>query len=406
MSKANSTAKPAKPYADFPLFPHATLRWAKKVRGKMHYFGSWARRVNGKLERIEGDGWQEALEQYRAVAADLHAGRTPRATSSDGCAVRELCNRFLTSKKHLLDIKELSPRTFRDYFDACKIIVDKFGASRLVADLRPEDFESLKVGLPKTWGPQRRGKTIQMVRCVFRYAVDEDLVDRAVKLGKQFRPPSKKTLRLHRAENGPRMFEAAELRRILEAAGPQLKAMVLLGCNCAFGNTDVATLPQSALDLKDGWVNFSRQKTGINRRCPLWSETVTAIREAIAKRQAPVDASDSDLVFITKFGRAWVKVVQTEGADGKVNVACDDAVSKETSKLLRKLGINGRRSFYTLRHTFRTIADECRDQPAIDHIMGHVRDDMASVYRERISDERLKAVTDFVRNWVFPPPHA
>lgn len=31
----------------------------------------------------------------------------------------------------------------------------------------------------------------------------------------------------------------------------------------------------------------------------------------------------------------------------------------------------------------------------------HVRDDMASVYRERISEERLRAVTEHVRKWLF-----
>jgi len=61
-------------------------------------------------------------------------------------------------------------------------------------------------------------------------------------------------------------------------------------------------------------------------------------------------------------------------------------------------------SFYALRRTFETIGGECRDQAAVDHIMGHARDDMASVYRERISDERLEAVTDHVRRWLFGVP--
>src|SRR4051795_2922695 len=106
--------RPKKPYPDFPLSPHASGAWQKKIRGKIHYFGKWAKRVNGKLVRIEGDGWKEALECYKAVADDLHAGRTPRV-KGDGLTVADLCNRFLTSKLRQREAGEISIRMFDEY---------------------------------------------------------------------------------------------------------------------------------------------------------------------------------------------------------------------------------------------------------------------------------------------------
>ena len=66
---------------------------AEKIRGKIHYLGQWARRVNGQLARVEGDGWKEALEQYKTQADDLQAvtGRSsgshppPRANTPRTC---------------------------------------------------------------------------------------------------------------------------------------------------------------------------------------------------------------------------------------------------------------------------------------------------------------------------------
>ena len=42
-----------------------------------------------------------------------------------------------------------------------------------------------------------------------------------------------------------------------------------------------------------------------------------------------------------------------------------------------------------------------RDREAVDAIMGHEDGSMAAEYTERISDERLLAVTNEVRHWLF-----
>jgi hypothetical protein len=40
-TQKNKIEKSDKPNAEFPFFAHATGRWVKKIRGKIHYFGPW-----------------------------------------------------------------------------------------------------------------------------------------------------------------------------------------------------------------------------------------------------------------------------------------------------------------------------------------------------------------------------
>src|SRR5262249_43819082 len=150
---------------------------------------------------------------------------------------------------------------------------------------------------------------------------------RPIRFGPGFKRPSKKTIRLDRAKKGPKLFTAEEVRRLIEAAGTPLKAMLLLGINCAFGNSDCGNLPLSAVDLETGWIDYPRPKPGIARRCPLWPETVAALKEAHAQRHEPKDPKHAGLFFITKYGDTWEKDTS------------DNPVSKETAKLLRKLKI-------------------------------------------------------------------
>src|SRR5438445_519509 len=166
MSEANSTAraKPAKPYPEFPLFPHAAGVWAKKIRGKMHYFGPWS----------DPDG---ALNKYLKKKDALHAGRKPRP-DTEGFTVKDAANAFLNHKQSVRDAGELSPRTWAGYKSVADETVETFGKARLVCDLDPDDFAKLRIKAAKRLGPHGLGTFIQIVRCLFKYAADNGLIDR------------------------------------------------------------------------------------------------------------------------------------------------------------------------------------------------------------------------------------
>jgi hypothetical protein len=222
MSEPHSTAdpgssKPAKPYPDYPLFPHATRQWAKKIDGKMRYFGRWENPedalqayldfVAGKVaekspsstptpatpdkptkpspgfplfphasgqwaKKLKGQihyfgVWADpdaALAKYRENKDALHSGRTPRADPA-ALTVHDLVTAFLLAKQALVETGELSPRTWDGYKSACHAVVRQFKKRRLVADLGPDDFAALRNKLAQPYGPHGLGTAIQCIRC-------------------------------------------------------------------------------------------------------------------------------------------------------------------------------------------------------------------------------------------------
>ena len=87
-----------KPRPDFPLFPDATNRWAKKVRGKLHYFGPVSTDPKGRA----------ALDRWPEPKDALLASRTLRV-AGDGLTIRDLCNRFLTAEPGKLEPANYRP---------------------------------------------------------------------------------------------------------------------------------------------------------------------------------------------------------------------------------------------------------------------------------------------------------
>ncbi len=381
-SKGRAPRKPRKPGADFPLHIHGSGRWAKKVRGKRVYFGKVADDPDG----------QKALKKWLAQRDELLAGHKPRPDNS-GLTLERLCNEFLHHRQQLVDSGELSLRTWKRYQAGCKTLLTVLGRSTPAASVRPEDFQRLRGEMTKRWGAIALGVEIQMVRTVFKYGYDAELLDRPVRFGPGFKKPSAKTLRQSRIANGPRMFTREQILQLLAHSTPNMKAMILMAINGGLGNTDLGTIPRTAVDLKSGWLDFPRAKTAIPRRIPLWPETIAAINETLATRRKPKDAADDYLLFIGKRGESY------EGNHKGYRVV------QEFARICEKADIKGR-SFYDLRRTFQTVAEDACDLVAVQTIMGHAppASDMSSIYRQRVKDERLEKVVNVVRDWLFKEP--
>lgn len=381
---ANSTNdKPEKPRKDFPLFAHNNGQWAKKIRGKLHYFGAWA-------------SPDAALAKYLEQRDYLKSGISPPRHQS-GVVLYDLCSKFLEAKENQVESGDLARRSFNDYFATCNGILKSLGGSTPVVSLMPSHFAKLRKDVGKTRGPGTTKNEIVRIRVVFNWGVKSDLIT-SVKYGPDFVAPSKKQIRQQRHKSEQRYFTRQQVRALIKYSEPHLRAMILLGINCGWGNTDVASVPISAINLTAGMADFPRPKTSIERRAPLWPETVTALRESFASRRQPLDDADAGLFFLTTFGRQYVRQ-REEGA-------WIDSVGLVFGKLLKRLKIKRKGvNFYSLRHTFRTVADELGDRPAIDRIMGHETPGIGTAYREWVRDrnetERLKRVTDHVREWVF-----
>lgn len=379
--------KPKKPYPEFPLFAHAGGVWAKKIRGKLWYFGPWN----------DPDG---ALYRYLEEKDAIFAGRNPRISGNrpgvvTGVDVAYCVNYWLTRKNSRLADGDLSQRTFDDYLATGKRVVEFFGRTTVAETLQADDFAKLRASWPK-WGPTTVRREIVQTRGIFRLCVEDAILKTEPNYGSGFRPPSKKTVRIARQqkvlEHGTQMLEADEIRNIYCTLDSPWKAMLLLGVNCGFGNTDISLLPKSAISGE--WIAFPRGKTSVERKAWLWPETQQALQEAIESRPQPKSLELQNRVFVTKYGNEFVRA-NSKGT--KV-----DSVATFFKKLLKDAGIARKGvGFYSLRRSFETIAAQTGQQVAVNCVMGHEEQGMSAVYRQFVSDDNIRAVCEHVRKWIF-----
>jgi hypothetical protein len=381
------TKKWKKPYPTFPLTRHQTGQFCKKINGKIRYFGN---------------DQEAALRLYREQGDGLHSGKSTEVRREGAVTVEAVVSHFLTAWNAKREKAEIAARTFMDYYRHGKRLVSFFGKKKAVDSITREDFDKLRDYLAKGASPVTLKGRVGGVRTMFELAYSDGLLTAPLKRD-WLKRPSRKDLRKHRSKSGRSYFHAEEIQRLHKCANTPFRAMILLGVNCGLGNTDIAALPRDAIDLKGGFLDFARVKTGVGRRCPLWPETIHAIESHIAEDTIERLPETKGLLFVTRNGQKYVRSVFRESDAGLPQLVEHDAIVITFKRLMASAEISLKGvAFYGLRSSCETLGAETGEQVAVDHIMGHAPsgNDMGDVYRGYVSEESLRRVTDHIRTKV------
>lgn len=307
-------------------------------------------------------------------------------------SIGDVCRAFLDFKESQMLSRELSIRTFDGYRRACVDVIEAFGDGMEADALAPDDFTLLRSRLAKRLKGKGLAIYMQSIRTMLTWAHQSQMIA-APNYGRCFDMPTRATVRRLR-QRRHRFFKADEVRQLLDHAAGPIRTFILLGINCGYGQSDCSALSAASVTraVADGVLTFDRPKTGIERETTLWPETIEALKAT---------ANTSGPAFLTERGNRWVRSKVHRDDDGQiVKITNMDAIGQQFGKVLAATGID-RRGFYSLRHTFRTVADDIGDLHATARIMGHEIPGMAKFYIAHISEDRLRRVTDHVRTWVF-----
>ena len=169
-----------------------------------------------------------------------------------------------------------------------KAIIEHFGRTVAPEATRPTEFARFRNNLTANYAPSRVGKMVTQTRMMFRWAFESEVIEAQPNFGPDVKSTSKRASRIAKAKRVEKLFSADQIHESLDRADDVFRAMILLGINCGMGNTDISQLSSSMIDSDHGWIDYPRPKTGVDRRMPLWSETLTALKRVLKARPTAV----------------------------------------------------------------------------------------------------------------------
>ena len=352
--------KPPKPYPGFPLFPDNNGYWRKKIGGRHCTFGRWASIDDEPAYRAS---WQSALARFEALYEQMQRGATIKARP-ELITLGELVGRYLADSSRDVERREIGARHFAELRQSLEGYRDAVGASRTIAQLidDPTPIRAYVDGRRDRYGWCYYNRLMRHANALWTWAaapMSEALPAafkwkglHASRKVREFRRERREA----RARGVRRTFDAGEVRALIDAAGPTLRAAILLGYHCAFGNGDVARLPRNAISVYDrptavrvhgrvktipaGWalIDFPRPKTELDRFAIVPPHVVAAVRAADAAASAGTMPDVAMLALRSARGTPLQNEVIRRDAAGVTHATTNDLVGQQFERLVRNVG--------------------------------------------------------------------
>ncbi len=165
--------KPKKKTAStFPLYAHACGSWAKRIGGKIRYFGKW-------------DAPQKAFERYLAEKDYWEAGIDPPKFTEvlrsqrclTGLNLQDGVNLFLGSAKSRVQMGELGMRSWKDYKATGERLAAMFDRFQPISEMGPAEWQRVLINLTKDLGSTTVSNEIARIKAMMRWLEKQRYID-------------------------------------------------------------------------------------------------------------------------------------------------------------------------------------------------------------------------------------
>jgi integrase len=384
--------------SQFPLFPHGSGQWAKKINGAMRYFGVW-------------DQWQAALKSFERVE------RERLATSRPESCVRNMVDLFLDAQELRAERGTVSRRQYEDYKFTLNALAKSLGEGSDLAALTPEDWERWREEISvckkgQRIGEQKRAQSVSndVVRVQAMLNWLREKHDVRFNTGSAMEKMSAAMKRKQKATMPSGCWDPAEIRAVVEHCDKVndrlLKASTLLAINCGFLSSDIGMIPLAiakgkfaGMGLDGNFLTLPRSKNFKPRKFYLWEETLNAMNAYLAIRPAST-IFYSHTQAEARYERWFLSPTGKVMSDSPT-CAIGQKMNRALSNIGLRKGLDGNKIlfFKGLRTTFSVVLQRTQVRDVVKSMMGHHNDVLAEHYSGHTADEILKKASEELRVW-------